>query len=448
MKSGRSVTVLGGGFAGLAAAGRARQLGFSVDLYERNGYLGGHASSMTSSGFTFDEGPHVSFTKIEKVKRLLEQSVQGDFIEFASVVNNYYKGLWIKHPVQAHMYGLPEDTITRCLLGFIDAATQTSNEKPASYSEWLYRNFGKAFSEEFPFAYTRKYWTVHPSEMTTDWIGPRMYRPNLEEAIRGALSQIEENKHYIPEFRYPRNGGFGSYAQGLLSDATYHLNSEVATIDPGRRSIRFIDGTIAEYESLVSSLPLTELIPRIVGVPEEIRRGAEKLVCTSVALVDVGIGRAEGYPPGHWQYFYDQDVCFARSSYPHLLSPSNAPDGCGSIQVEIYYTKHQPLAFSDVLDRAMTDMVRCGMILPEDRILYSQLRHVKYANVLFNHDRAIYLPKIESYLDSIGIVRCGRYGLWNYHWTDESIVSGWDAAEKLCKQSKESGGGVLIRESV
>jgi protoporphyrinogen oxidase len=427
----KSLTVLGGGFAGLASAQRGCERGFAVDLFEKRGYLGGHASSSMVEGFVFDEGPHVSFTKIPQIKRLLEDGVQGKFIEFASVVNNYFKGQWVKHPVQAHMFGLPGDLVTKCILGFIEANREFEDAKPTRYSEWLVSNFGKPFSEEFPYRYTRKYWTVEPSEMTTDWIGPRMYRPNLEELIRGAVELVQENKHYIPEFRYPETGGFGSYANALLSDANYHLGWDVEAIDPVQKSIRFSNGESVEYESLVSSLPLTELVPRILGAPQEIRDAADRLVCTSVALVDVGVGRNEGFPPGHWQYFYDEDICFARSSYPHLLSPHNVPEGCGSIQVEIYYTKHKPLGYANVLDRAMEDMIQCGMLHKGDDIRMSQVRFVKYANVLFNHDRLIYLPKIEKYLDSIGIRRCGRYGLWNYHWTDESIVSGYEAVDGL-----------------
>jgi protoporphyrinogen oxidase len=431
-----SIAVLGGGFAGLAAAQRAREHGLSVDLYERHAYLGGHAASMTLNGFTFDEGPHVSFTKIPEVKQLLAKGVKGEFIEFASIVNNYFNNVWVKHPVQAHMYGLPTDLVTQCICGFVDAIQDFKEEKPKSYSDWLYANFGKAFSETFPFRYTRKYWTVEPSEMTTDWVGPRMYKPKLEEVIRGALEKVTENKHYIPEFRYPTNGGFGSYADGLTSDANYHLGWEVDSIDPSRKRITFSSGEKVNYDFLISSLPLTELIPRIEGVPQEILDAAERLVCTSVALVDIGVGRNVGFPSGHWQYFYDEDICFARASYPHLLAPSNVPEGCGSIQVEIYYTKQKPLSYKDVLSKAIEDMKKCGMLFASDEIRVSQVRLIKYANVLFNHDRQTYLPRIEKYLDSIGIYRCGRYGLWNYHWTDESIVSGWDAAQNIISAEK------------
>src|SRR5262249_19339093 len=78
----KHVAILGAGFAGLAAAQRCRQLGAAVAVYEKNACLGGHASSMVVNGFTFDEGPHVSFTKKDVIKELLARGVGGDYREF------------------------------------------------------------------------------------------------------------------------------------------------------------------------------------------------------------------------------------------------------------------------------------------------------------------------------------------------------------------------------
>ena len=38
--------------------------------------------------------------------------------------------------------------------------------------------------------------------------------------------------------------------------------------------------------------------------------------------------------------------------------------------------------------------------------------------------------KIHKYLNGVGIIPCGRYGDWAYHWSDESILSGKKAVKK------------------
>lgn len=52
-----SIVVIGGGFAGLAAACYLAKAGFCVTVLEKNGSLGGRARSFTEAGFTFDMGP-------------------------------------------------------------------------------------------------------------------------------------------------------------------------------------------------------------------------------------------------------------------------------------------------------------------------------------------------------------------------------------------------------
>jgi len=55
----RRVVVIGAGFGGIAAALRARRLGFAVTLLDRMPAIGGRARVFRQDGFTFDAGPTV-----------------------------------------------------------------------------------------------------------------------------------------------------------------------------------------------------------------------------------------------------------------------------------------------------------------------------------------------------------------------------------------------------
>ena len=79
----------------------------------------------------------------------------------------------------------------------------------------------------------------------------------------------------------------------------------------------------------------------------------------------------------------------------------------------------------------MADLHRCSILREQDEILFREAVHVPYANVIFDLDRAEALPIVHDYLESIGVVVCGRYGEWGYHWTDESFISGETAAQKI-----------------
>jgi len=430
-----SVAVLGAGLGGLAAAQRLRELGCHVEVYERNTYVGGRAYSHQVDGFVFDQGPHVSFTKRPEVRSLFAQAVEGKFLEHGAKVWNYWQGHRIQHPAQCNLYGLPLDVVTSCV---VDLAKAQHESKPMAktYADWCFQSLGRAFSSKFVFPYTRKYWTTDATNMSADWVGDRVYSPKLEDVVRGALGPDDKKYHYITHFRYPSRGGFGAYIQAVAANQNVQVNHKVAMVDLQHRKLEFVSGRKAYFDVLISSLPVPELIQRIKDVPRSVSKAAERLTCTSVVLVDVGIERNEGFPDFHWEYFYDEDIIFARANFLHNLSSNNVPQGCGSIQIEVYHSKYRPLPCQDVLNRAIEDLHRVGLLRKDDRILVAEERHIQYANVLFDLDRARNLAIIQKYLAKQGVISCGRYGEWAYYWSDDSIVSGWRAAECAKKECK------------
>lgn len=429
------IAVLGAGLAGLAAGHRLNEMNYDFNVYEKSNFIGGHASTHKLGDFIFDDGPHVSFTKRPEIKKFLADSVDGDFIEHKSKVLNYWKGHWVKHPAQCFLYGLPTETIKNCLIDYINAYIDDSNT-PQNYAEWCFKNLGKTFSEEFVFKYTKKYWTLHPKELSTDWIGPRIYPPSPEEVIKGALEPPTNEYHYLSEFRYPATGGFAAYLNALDTGNNISLNHEVVSIDIKNKLLTFGNGNETNFSNLISSLPLPELIKLLTDVPENVKSAANQLKCSSLVLISLGINRDVGWPDAHWIYFYDYEISFSRAHFPHLLSANNSPPGTGSIQVETYYSDEMPLPESEMIDRTIKDLIQTGILKKEDEILVSHQQHVKYANVIFDLNRTKNLSTVNNYLNEIGIERCGRYGDWEYHWTDDSIVSGWDAVERLCNRTK------------
>ena len=51
-------------------------------MFETKSYAGKHIYNHQHDGFTQDEGPHVSFTQHLYVRKLFEESVQGEFLEY------------------------------------------------------------------------------------------------------------------------------------------------------------------------------------------------------------------------------------------------------------------------------------------------------------------------------------------------------------------------------
>ena len=424
--------ILGAGMAGLGAAHRFRDAGIEPVIYDKNSFPGGHAATYHHGDFIFDDGPHISFTKDKRLQELFAESVGGRYEVLHTRVNNHWRGFWIKHPAQCNLHGLPEDLVVAVIRDFVEAESLPPEEID-NYAQWLVASFGKTFAETFPMRYGHKYHTTTADNMTTDWLGPRLYRPDLEEVIRGALSPETPDVHYVDHFRYPTHGGFVAFLERFLDGVRIELGHEVTAIDAGERRLTFADGSQALYGSLVSSLPLPEIVARIDGAPAEVTQAAGLLACTTSVVVNLGVDR-DDLSGSHWTYFYDEDYSFTRLSFPHLLSPNNVPPGAGSIQAELYYSaKYRPLDRRPeaCIEPVIRDLQRCGLLREDDRILHRNAALVPYANIIFDHDRAAALATVHAYLEELGIATCGRYGRWGYHWTDESFVSGEQAAQQI-----------------
>ena len=427
------IAVLGAGMAGCGALTRLRREGVDAVMYDMKPHIGGHTASYEyESGFTFDEGPHISFTTDERIRALFAANVEGRYETIQAQVNNHWRGHWIKHPAQVNLYGLPEDLVVDVLKELIDA--QYREPGPiATYEDWLVASFGRRFAETFPMQYGLNDHTTNAANFSTDLLGPLLYKPNLEEVLRWAESAATPDVHYIQEFRYPSRGGFVSYLEPMLRDVNVRLDHRVERIVPSTRTLRFSNDAVVQYDHMISSVPLPELIPLIDGTPADVRDAASRLACSTCVIVNIGIDRAD-VSNYHWTYFYDHDFCFSRLSFPHMLSPHNAPPGCGSIQAELYFSaKYKPLtgAPEDWIEPTIRDLRRCGLVRENDRILFRNVLLSPYANVIFDLERADALKTVHGYLEDVGIRWCGRYGEWAYIWTDESFISGERAAERV-----------------
>jgi protoporphyrinogen oxidase len=428
-----NIVVLGTGMAGFGAVHRLHADGLAPVMYDKNAYYGGHTASFRSeTGFLFDVGPHISFTKDPRIQELFAESVDQRYETVQINLNNYWRGHWPLHPVQLHLHGLPSDTVVKVLTDFIEE--HQAPERPvANYEDWLLASFGRTFAELFPMTYTRKYHTTTASNMSTDWLGPRVYRPNLEEVLRGAVSSSAPHVHYITHFRYPTDGGFMSYLKKFLPLGQVRLNHELVAIDPRRRQLTFANGVTTGYDGLVSSVALPDLIRMIDGAPRDVVEASQRLACTTCVLVNIGIDRAD-LSSAHMTYFYDEDICFTRLGFPHMLSATNVPEGCGNIQAEVYFSqKYKPFAGAPEawIEPVIADLRRCGLLRENDKVLSRGAMLLRYANIIFDLDRKAALATVHGYLDELGIGYCGRYGDWGYMWTDESFISGERAAERV-----------------
>jgi protoporphyrinogen oxidase len=422
--------ILGGGVAGIAASYTARTHGVEAVVYEAGNRAGGLLDCFQIGGYRFDHAVHLSFTKNKTVRELFDQV---PYITHHPVPVNYEEGRWLKHPVQNNLFPLPVGERIEAIESFVN---RPDNGEAANYRDWLLHQYGRYIAERFPIRYTRKYWTVPAESLTTDWIGNRMYRPALSEVLQGAMSADTPNTYYAEEMRYPQKGGYRTFLEPMLANADVRCGMRAVRIDPRRKSVEFADGTVRHYEFLISSLPLPVLIEMMEGAPTSVRDAASGLWATSVALVSMGFTRPDA-AKHLWFYIYDEKIMAARAYSPSLKSPDNAPAGCSSLQFEVYYSRNRPLQMQpDHLAEHITDAVVKIGIAERSDIAFVDTRTIPFGNVAFDHGMHERRETIRAYLRTQGILSVGRFGEWDYLWSDQSLMSGRRAILTLLLQGR------------
>jgi len=422
------IAILGAGISGISAGYHLKKAGKESVIFEKDDQWGGLCGNFTVDGFRFDKAIHLSFTDNEYVKGLFADA--SDYITHKPESYNYYKGCWIKHPVQNNLYPLSSELKISIIKDFIN--NKYDGQEPENYEEWLRFQYGDFFAENFPIPYTRKYWVLEAIDLSVSWVGKRMHKPNIEEVLYGAFNSETQNHYYAKEMRYPVKHGYKYFLHRMASECNIRLNKKAIKIDTDNKEIYFDDGEIFKYTELISSIPLPEYTKLIDNIPADVASAAENLKCTQVGLVSIGLKRKD-IPKHLWFYVYDEDFEPARCNSPSYKSPDNAPEGMSSLQFEIYYLENyreKKNTDQEIIDDIVNRAVEMGIFKSED-VAAADFRILEYGNVVFYKKMEEDREKVLSFLKRRNIHPVGRFGKWEYLWSDQSLLSGIDVAANL-----------------
>jgi protoporphyrinogen oxidase len=417
------IAILGGGIAGLGAALRASELGLDAVVFEAGSSAGGLLDNFMVDGFRFDNAVHLSFATEPKVREVFDRTPYNTHPADAQC---HDRGYWLKHPVQNNLFPLPAQRKVELIKSFL-ARPDVFN--PVNYEEWLLSQYGEDIAQSYPIAYTHKYWGTPPSELSVNWIGNRMRRAELDEILFGAFTAETPNTYYTKEMRYPKTGGYKAFIQPLIEGARIELNARAVRIDTTDRRISFDNGETVSYDQLVSTLPLPELIRISADVPAEVARAASTLEATSIDLISVGFNVQLDLDL--WFYIYDADIFSSRAYSPSVKSPANAPAGCSSLQFEIYQrgrvATHSPEELKDNVRHAIRKM----KIAADENILFLHHKRLPWGNVIFDLGMEENRQIVRDHLETCRVKSCGRFGEWDYLWSNQSYLSGYHSLDPL-----------------
>lgn len=411
---------MGAGIAGISAAYHLKQKGENSVIFEKDNDWGGLCGFFEIDGFRFDRFVHFTFAKDEKIAELFAKS--SPLYAHPPVSYNYWRGCWLKHPAQNNLAPLPIEEKVKIIDSFVNRPRKDVAEI-SDYAEWLRVQYGDYFAENFPFAYTRKYWGVEAKQLETKWVGNRLHVSPLPEVLRGAFAEQQENFYYTKFMNYPKKGGFRSIMNECRKGLDIRLNKKAVRIDTAAKQVEFDDGTVENYDNLISSLPLPEIIKMISDVPENVQNAAKQLRWTCGYQVSLGFNRPD-VAKYLWFYIYDEDVPPARVYSPNLKSPDNAPEGCSSLQAEIFFANGTKVVDKNIILQKTVEKLKEICQFNDSDVVVKDIRFEPYANIIFTPEIYESRKVVREWLQAQGIKTIGRFGEWDYLWSHQAFESG------------------------
>lgn len=434
-RTNEKILIFGAGLSGLSCHKTLQDLNKTPVGLEKNDYIFGHARSYKFSDLNFDEGPHISFTKRTDIQKMIWND--SDNVITSPKIINYWRGFWIPHPVITNVFELPIVTRMRLVASFFH---RSRSSHPSNYLEWSRSNFGAFYTSNFVDLYTRKYWQTDLSDLSVEWAGARVYTPSFLEVLTGSfrwtkkLSKMRK-QHYFSQFHYSREGGFENLFKIFEPKSNFILNSEVVNLNLREKYTVTDSGEKFSFTQIFNSIPLPELFKVISDdIPNFVSQAVSELRCTSLLLVDLVFDT----PPlmdCHWAYVYDLKYHSTRFHFPQLFSGGFDSPHKYAIQVEVYDSKLKELQDDEIIKQISREIV--DMKVFSGSVIAGQVKRIKYANVVFDHNRERAVGVIRKFLNEHDVALIGRYGNWDYSWSDDAIQSGIQSALDYVESEKK-----------
>jgi len=422
------VLLVGGGLTGISTALHLRR---PFLLCERERELGGLARSNERDGFHFDQTGHWLHLRDPSMLELAERVMGGDLVRVQRRAQIFSHGALTRYPFQANLFGLPSEVIEECLVEFVRALLARRETEPRNFEEYILHHFGAGIARHFMVPYNTKLWGVHPREITSAWCSRFVPTPTLEQVIAGAVGAGPPELGYNISFLYPRWGGIGAFAAALaaqIDEASVRLGVELEQVDPVRRVAR-VGGEDLAYDAMVSSIPLPELVQRLVDPPAAVVEAAAKLRATPVRYLSLA---SRTTPPAdyHWIYAPEERFPFYRVGVYSNAMPSMAPPGASSLYVELS-SRDRDRSRDDVLAEVIPALVEARALQSADDVVFADLHEIEHAYVVFDEAYEEALGHIFPYLEQHRIFSRGRYGSWIYNAMEDSLIAGREVAETV-----------------
>lgn len=385
--------VLGAGFTGLAAG---IQTGATV--YEAAESPGGLGTTYEKDDYKFEiGGGHWLFGGDPAIKGFIKSHCEVKTYTRKSSVFFPNSEVFYSYPLQAaeqfqHMmetetggeYGLPDVTM----------------------KDRFRRQFGESLCEKFFFPFNNLY-----TAGLYDKVAPQ-----------DEYKSPKAGQGYNVSFMYPVHG-LGILARKMAARCQTRFKKRVTVIDMAAQAVGFLDGSTEQYDRLISTIPLNQLLKLAIDFP----RTAKPDPHVSVLVLNIGAVKGKKCPNDHWVYVPNSKSGFHRVGfYSNVDETQFTPRGTkdrvslyversfngGAISVDFYIKE----VINELRDWGWIDLVEVT-----DPTFVDVAYTYRWPNSTWRED------SLET-LKQNNIWSIGRFGAWKFQGIMESLKEGFECA--------------------
>lgn len=446
----RSVTVLGGGLAGLSAAHKFIEAGWSVTVLEQEPRVGGLASSFTVDGYTFDHGPHRLYSSLEELNDHFKHVLDGNWDYRDRLSRIYMQQKFFDYPLRAGnvVRSLPPWLLVRSFWDYLAVRVRNA-VRPIpddNFENWVIKRFGRTLYDLFFGTYTRKAWGIPCTQISPDWASQRISLLSLWDTVKKTLFKPRNTpRTYVSRFLYPKTGGIGELAFGyerLIRKGGGRIvcGAQVLRVESeGPRVTGVVyrqDGAehVARSDLVISTIPITLLVPMLgARVPAEVHAAVRGLKQKGIVFVYLKLDRPQ-LTPDHWIYIPEENIAVHRISEFTNFSRDCAPPGKTMVCAEITATRgdrHWNMADDELIRLASSNLVTLGLLKEGEILAGGFVKRVDFAYPIYDLTYRGHLDTLLTWLKGFeNMISTGRQGLFRYGNMDHSIAMGHAIARR------------------
>lgn len=455
------VLILGGGITGLGAAWKLAESGAAVEVIELQNEIGGLAGTVTEGPYKLDYGPHFILSErpelLEKILLLFDEELP----VFKRSAQLYFHGKFYNYPLTARnvLMQMPIYDSFLCAFSYFLRLIWDSLKKPftrkhkPNFAEWARSSFGDYLFHLFFKPYTEQFWQIPVNELSPDSM-PTNTRLSffktlkllfVKDVVKSKMSLVERETTLL--LRYPRQG-IGTLA-GHIAERITQNQGKVHTGCRVNRITRKPDGSftvtaacgeetrVFEGTHVISTLPLTELIPMLnPAPPANVMESIRHLAYLSLLVVYLVIPKREILESS---YVYHLARPYNRIGDMNKFCPDLCPPDENMLALEFTCHKGDSLwekSKDELFEMSVSYLEKDG-ILKRDEVKRIFVLKSAYGYPVYAYDYKKHLEAVRTFVNSTsGLEIAGRSGNYQYMDMDQCLHKGFRKAEEVLAKIK------------